>query len=453
VKRVGRVTHPTRYFFFLMSGPDSDGSDSRIAKKVAQDSQQTQLAVRGTAEVQVEASGGPSASGGPAAVGGPSANRSPASVGGPSTGGAPSAGSASILERPRAAAYSQTQRVQPKTQTKIARKEPAPPAVIRMMIGRPEFDFVSSLRDATVTGMTWGDLFVLAPRVKRDVARQLVQERVRKSNARGKGKTQKSVSFVEDAIEECYHVEAAYPTAMGRGRALAEDPAVVTNFYTTGKINQVSRQEVTVYSIGKILVDSGSVLNLMPEYLARYLNLRLSPTKSLMMRTAAAEVSIIQWYVDLDIEIAGVTATSRVYCIPAPARPSYTLLLGRKWMKQVRAIGNYDKGTYVIHDSLGTKRIVTAQAAPMSIKSEVPVLTIAEEDEVDDELDEETRLELALGPDGYTDALLRQVEEEAEEEMQTQGGAADEDGYAGDSEESGEDIYVDETVSGNVRRR
>jgi hypothetical protein len=65
-------------------------------------------------------------------------------------------------------------------------------------------------------------------------------------------------------------------------------------------------------------------------------------------------VSLIDtWYVDVDIEIAGVTSTSWVYCVPAPARPSYTLLLGRKWMKQVRAIGNYETGTYIIRDSLG----------------------------------------------------------------------------------------------------
>jgi hypothetical protein len=247
--------------------------------------------------------------------------------------------------------------------------------------------------------MTWGDLFVLAPRVKRDVARQLVQERTRKDKGKGKAQVRKSVSLVEDVMD-CQHVEVASPTAMGPGRALAEDPAASTNFYTTGKINQVSQQVIAVYTIGKILVDSGSVLNLMPEYLARHLGFHLSPAKSLLMRTAAAEISVIEWYVDLDVEIAGVTATARVYCIPAPARPSYTLLLGRKWLKQVRAIGNYDSGTYIIHDSLGNRHTVKAQAPPASIRAEVPVLSLSQldkedardDDDSDDELDEETRL-------------------------------------------------------------
>jgi hypothetical protein len=189
-----------------------------------------------------------------------------------------------------------------------------------MMVGRPEFDIVASLRDTAVAGMTWGDLFVLAFLVKRDVARQLVQERTKKL-AKGKGKAQKSVSFVEDVMD-CHHVDIAWPTAMGHGRALAEDPAIVTRLYTVGNINATPSQlsvrmvqDITVYSIGKILVDSGSVLNLVPQYLARHLHLRLSPTKPLMMRTAAVEISIIQWYVDLDIEVAGVTATSRVCSI------------------------------------------------------------------------------------------------------------------------------------------
>jgi hypothetical protein len=452
------------------SGPESDASDARVAEKDVQNVQpgSGQPAVRVVAEAVVEVPVAGHSSTQAVPVAGHSSIQA-VPIAGPSlTQEVPVTGPSSILERPRAAVYSRKQPVADSScQTKLVRKEPAPACVIRMMVGKPEFDFVASLRDTALAGLTWGDVLVLAPREKRDVVRQLVQGRTRKSS--GKQKVQRPVSFVQD-VKECCHVEAsrqvAWPTAMGIGRALAEDPATVTNFYTIGNINLASRgdAEVTVYSIGKILVDSGSVLNLIPEYLARHLNLRLSPTKSLMMRTAAAEVSIIRWYVDLDIEVAGVTATSRVYCIPAPARPSYTLLLGRKWMKQVRAVGNFETGTYVVRDSLGNTHIVTAQAAPASIRTEVPILIISHDwnaaapdglDEVNDDLDEETRLELALGPDGYADALLRQVEEEAEEEMQAQGGAADADGYAGDSEESNKDdgIYVNEGGSGNVQRR
>jgi hypothetical protein len=117
----------------VLSGPDSDGSDGRIAKKVAHYTQQTQFAVRGSAAAQAASSGGPSAnrspaSGGPSAnreSGGPSANRESASVGGPST---------SILERPRAVAYSKTVERPVEMsggQTKIVRKDPEPAGVIQ----------------------------------------------------------------------------------------------------------------------------------------------------------------------------------------------------------------------------------------------------------------------------------------------------------------------------------
>jgi hypothetical protein len=416
------------------SGPDSEASNPRVTKRAVPGPSQkaTPTAVTPGTETPENTEPLPTPSAGPSRR--------------------------SILERPRAVAYSQKANSSPGAstitgQTKVMRKEATTAGVIRMMAGRPEFDFVGSLRDTTVTGLTWGDLFVLAPRVKRDVARQLVQERT--SKGKQKQRAQKSVSFVEEEVVDCHQVGVARPTAMGIGRALPEDSSAISNFYTVGCVNVVpyqDGQEITVYSIAKILVDSGSVLNLMPEYLARHLGFRLLPTKSLMMRTAAAEVSVIQWYVDVDIEIAGVISTSRVYCVPAPARPSYTILLGRKWMKQVRAIGNYETGTYIIRDSLGKESLVTAQAAPASVRAEIPVLSMCQEisDDDDPDLDEETRLELALGPEGYADALLRQVEEEAEEEMQLQSGCADEDGYAGDSEESDNDIYVNE--AGNALR-
>jgi hypothetical protein len=71
---------------------------------------------------------------------------------------------------------------------------------------------------------------------------------------------------------------------------------------------------------------------------------------------------------------------------------------------------------------------------------------------VNDDLDEQTRLKLALGPGGYGDALFREVEEEAELLIRTQYDA-EEDGYVGDCEESsGEEVYVNEGGTGNALR-
>jgi hypothetical protein len=107
-------------------------------------------------------------------------------------------------------------------QTNIMGKETEPAGLIRMVVGKPEFDFVSSLRDTAVAAITWGDLLLLAPRFKRDVARQLVKEW--KASSKGKGKQKRSVSFVEHVVYSCHvhTMQVARPTAMGLGRALAE---------------------------------------------------------------------------------------------------------------------------------------------------------------------------------------------------------------------------------------
>lgn len=70
----------------------------------------------------------------------------------------------------------------------------------------------------------------------------------------------------------------------------------------------------------------------MPLYLAKGLKLNLVLTTGLAIRAATAHVTRIDWQCLLNITIAGVTATATVYYIPEPSRPSYTLVLVRKWL-------------------------------------------------------------------------------------------------------------------------
>ena len=105
----------------------------------------------------------------------------------------------------------------------------------------------------------------------------------------------------------------------------------MVNFYTYGIVRDIGNTSKDgMHSLGEILIDGGSVMNIMPFYLAKRLELDLIPTTGLAIRTATAHVTRIDWQCLLDITIAGVTATATVYCIPEPSRPSYTLLLGRR---------------------------------------------------------------------------------------------------------------------------
>jgi hypothetical protein len=185
------------------SGPESDASDAHATKKVAQNIQpgggQPAVGVVAEAVAEVPVAGHSSIQS--VLVAGHSSTQAVAVAGHSSIAEVSVSGPSSILERPRVAAYSRKQPVAESSgQTKLVRKEASAPAgIIRMMVGKPEFDFVASLRDTAVAGLTWGDLFVLAPRVKRDVARQLVQEGTRTS--KGNQNVQRSVSFVEDVTE------------------------------------------------------------------------------------------------------------------------------------------------------------------------------------------------------------------------------------------------------------
>ena len=105
-------------------------------------------------------------------------------------------------------------------------------------------------------------------------------------------------------------------------------------------------------------------MNIMPFYLAKWLELDLIPTTGLAICVATAHVTRIDWQCLLDITIVGATATATVYCIPEPSRPSYTLLLGRRWLVQCKAVGHYETDTYIIKDMDDNAPLVPVHGAP-----------------------------------------------------------------------------------------
>lgn len=311
-------------------------------------------------------------------------------------------------------------------------KDPAPRGPIRMMKGRPVFDSVSALRDSEVPGITWGQLFALAPVVKRDIAKQLVQERSRQKLSKGKAR-------------EVLTVEA-----VGKGLARPEDDKPLVNFYTVGRISQAFpgshlSSYHSVFTMDNLLIDGGSVLNLMGEDLARRLGFSLQPSRYLMMRTANGSVNDIKWHVDLDINVAGVSAISRVYCIPFAEKPSYSILLGRRWMRQCQAMGDYENNLYVIKDMAGSEYVVKPTSEIVH-RQDIPAISINNADNLDlsEEFDEDTMLELELGPDGIMEALVRQIVSQSEDQIN------EEEGYLGDIEtpyDTANQEYLAELIS------
>jgi len=157
-----------------------------------------------------------------------------------------------------------------------------------------------------VTGLNWGSFFDLTPSVKRDICRHLVQERTsRKRKGKGKGK-KVTIEEVQDEQEVS---------------AVDTDPDLgdVANFFTKG----VVRTEQGKYRISRILVDAGSVVNLMPIHLLRFIGAKVWKAGGMVIRTATHALAKISYCVDVRITIAGVSCDLRVYALPEEYKPTY----------------------------------------------------------------------------------------------------------------------------------
>jgi len=183
------------------------------------------------------------------------------------------------------------------------------------------------------------------------------------------------------------------------------------------------------------------------------------------MRTAASTYHEIEYYVNLDVTVAGVTASIRCYCLlDQDTRISYTLLLGRRWMKQVWALGDYDKETYHIHDMAGYRYAVDATIAALDIQAEVPQICANTHSAPVQAWDEESVIELKLSWKDLCEKLHRRIykqvidaKTERETGTETDGEtteSADERASAFDAdEESGEEEEEDsDDNSGNPFR-
>ena len=97
----------------------------------------------------------------------------------------------------------------------------------------------------------------------------------------------------------------------------------------------------TGYRIGKILIDGGAVVNLMSERVAKRLGLILQENDDIVIRTAINEIRSIRYCAYFYIDIADAVAQIRACVMDIPQ--SYSLVLGRKWLYQDRAFGDYER--------------------------------------------------------------------------------------------------------------
>ena len=99
----------------------------------------------------------------------------------------------------------------------------------------------------------------------------------------------------------------------------------VTNFYTKGII----RTKGGTHRISRILVDAGSVVNLMPIYLLHLIGAKLQKAAGMVIRTTTNALAKIAFCADSRIAFADVACDLRVYVLPEDYKPTYPFLLSR----------------------------------------------------------------------------------------------------------------------------
>ena len=123
----------------------------------------------------------------------------------------------------------------------------------------------------------------------------------------------------------------------------------VINFYTKGMVT-IEKGE---FRVSRILVDAGSVVNRMPIHLLEYMGAKLRKAGGMVIRTATNALAKIAYYADIRITIADVECDLRVYTLPKEYKPTYPLLLSRRWLQAVKATGNCSTGQYYIMNRTG----------------------------------------------------------------------------------------------------
>ena len=94
-------------------------------------------------------------------------------------------------------------------------------------------------------------------------------------------------------------------------------------------------------------------------------NLRKSG--GMVIRTATNALARIAYCADVRITIADVSCDLLVYALPEEYKPTYPLLLSRRWLRAVKAKGDYASGQYYIMHTHGTRvRIPRDRSATIS---------------------------------------------------------------------------------------
>ncbi|RPA73122.1 hypothetical protein BJ508DRAFT_334400 [Ascobolus immersus RN42] len=127
----------------------------------------------------------------------------------------------------------------------------------------------------------------------------------------------------------------------------------IKNFYTTA---MVRLDDGKMAELRKVLLDAGSMINIVNKRVVAKLDLRMMRVSNLVMRTVTDQLISLEWVCLMTCRIAGVWCTFLAYV--SPTETSYSLLLSRRFLYQVQATADYRAQTYVIRCNKGIPAVV-----------------------------------------------------------------------------------------------
>lgn len=163
------------------------------------------------------------------------------------------------------------------------------------------------------------------------------------------------------------------------GDQVDEKPtAPESRFFTSASIGPIRGR---YYALDSVLVDGGSTLNAMPEWVADSCGLFKHNGRCITeegyqgLGLGQGHRTDIKYYCYLDVYVGGLRRSIVAWLIPED-KQSYSLLLSRAWMWSVWCIGNYRMDAYLIRDDADAeyKELKTTQGVSGSTSPQIRLL-------------------------------------------------------------------------------
>lgn len=117
----------------------------------------------------------------------------------------------------------------------------------------------------------------------------------------------------------------------------------IHNFYTAVVFHLPNGNRATVR---RTLIDAGAMVSIISKSVVKALGLVMFGTPPLFMKSVTDEIVALNYVVQAKFEVAGIVCKHSLYVNSGDA--SFTVILGRRWLQQMKVIGDYEKETYSV---------------------------------------------------------------------------------------------------------